>query len=121
MANFTPRLIPRKVLSGIRRVQVLGSHNIPEAPTETSFDVENSGVQPVSGWEANALPEGYRDRRIYKIYTTTPLLPAEEGTSSLGDLVEAETGVWCLVIRVQSWQYGVQSHYEAVVAEVNER
>lgn len=124
MGSFAPRLIPRKTLQGKRLTQMLDSHNLPLPPKEVEFTIENAGVQPVPGYEANALPSGWRDRKIFKLFTTTKVEPAEEGTDSSGDLVEVVVdgeSLWCRVMRVKPWTYGIQSHYEAVLVHENER
>lgn len=123
MGNLKSILIPRKTLNARRLTQTLDAYNRP-THTPANFTVENATIHPVSGWEANALPQGYRDRKLFKVFTTTKLIPAEEGSSNSGDLVEIaqdDLTLWCRVVRCQSWQNGVQSHYEAFVVHENER
>ena len=120
MALWNPKLIPRKTLNAMRRTQTLDSFNLPSTGS-VALTLDNCGVHPVSGQEMQAMPSGYRDRKIYKVYTTTPVYPAEEGTDQYADLIEVKTGIWCSVIKVEEWEYGLQSHYLAYVAEDNER
>jgi len=121
MATWQPKLIPRKTLGGRRQTQTVDEFGIPTTSAPVLFDIENAGVQPVSGHEMNTMPEGYRDRKMYKVFTTTPVFTAVEGSDNLADKIETVSGVWCDVVRVQAWSYGIQSHYEAYVAQENER
>lgn len=121
MATWKPKLIPRKTLNGRRLTQSVDEFGLPTDSAPVTFDVENAGVQPVTGNQLDVLPEGYRDRKNYRVYTTTPVFTAEEASSNLADEIEAYPGVWCKVIKVEPWGYGLQSHYLAYVSEVNER
>lgn len=120
MATWKPKLIPRKTLNGRRRTQTVDEFGLP-TESETTFTVENAGVQPVAGNQLDVLPEGYRDRKNHRVYTTTPVFTAKEATNGLADQIEAYPGVWCDVIKVEPWDYGLQSHYLAYVSEENER
>ena len=120
--RWSPRLIPRKTLNGIRRVQSIDQYGrVSDSLDETPFIIENAGVHPITGWELQTLPDGYRDKKAFKVYTTTELRSVMEGTNNLADLVEAQPGVFCTVIKVEDWNYNVQGHYLAYVVEVNER
>ena len=94
---------------------------VSQSRSARPFTIENASVQPVTGYSLQAVPEGYRDNRVVKIYTTTEVVIGEEGTTLKGDQIEFETGRWGRVIKVEPWQVGVQSHYLAFVVEVNER
>lgn len=121
MATWGPKLIPRKTLNGRRSTQTVDEFGLTTDSSPTSFTVDNAGVQPVPGDQLDVFPEGYRDRRKYKVYTTTPVFTVEEGSNKLPDQIEVETGIWCDVVRVESWGYGLQAHYLAFVAQENER
>lgn len=121
MATWKPKLIPRKTLNGRRRTQTVDEFGLPVDDPVVAFTVENAGVQPVPGNQLDVFPEGYRDRRTYKVFTTTPVFTAKEATSGLADQIEAYPDVWCDVIKVEPWDYGLQSHYLAYVSEENER
>lgn len=121
MGSWNPKLLKRKTFSGLRRTQVLDEFNLP-SETTVMFSIENANAQPVSGHHLDVMPDGYRDRRNYKVYTTTPLYSADEGSSQLSDKIEVLPGIWFDVIKVEAWQgYSVQSHYLAYVSEENER
>lgn len=120
MSNFTPRLIPRKQFNAKRESETLDAYNLPTF-TSTTFTIENAGLQPITGEDARATSEGYKDKEIYILYTTTELKGPEEGTSNRGDLVEIEAGKWARVLKVEPWQYGLQSHYKAKLVVENER
>lgn len=121
MSIWSPQLIPRKTLNAKRLTGGVDPDGYPIDDVEAPFIVENASVQPVTGYALQAVPEGYRDNRVVKVYTTTEVLIADEGTTLKGDLVEFETGRWGRVIKVEPWNVGVQSHYLAFVVEVNER
>lgn len=121
MGPWAPRLIPRKIFNAKRLTGGVDSDGYPIDDVEVPFTVENASFHPVSGYALQAVPEGYRDSRVGKIYTTTETLIADEGTDLKGDLIEFETGKWARVIKVEPWNVGVQTHYLAYVVEVNER
>lgn len=120
MASWGPKLIPRKTFNARRREEVTDEFGLVDE-TYVSFTVDNAGAQPVTGYESSALPEGYRDKNVYKVFTTTYVRPSEEGTENYADQIEVEGGKWFTVIKVQNWSYGLQSHYLAYVVEENER
>jgi hypothetical protein len=121
MGSWNPKLLPRRTFNGRRVSQTLDEFNIPSEAT-VAFTVEQANAQPVTGHHLEVLPEGYRDRKVYKVYTTTPVYSAEEGTDQFSDEIEVLPGEWFKVIKVEAWQgYSLQSHYLAYMAEVNER
>lgn len=118
--TWRPKLLPRKTLNAKHVEQVKDEFN-RVTTQETPFSVENASAHPISGDKAKALPEGYRDKKAFQVYTTTPVEPAREGTDILHDLIETRTGVWCKVVKVEEWTSGLQEHYLAYVTEENER
>lgn len=120
MPAWSPTLIPRKTFNGRRLTQTLDGYNLP-SQAESNFLIENASAQPTPGDDAFAGLELYRDKTLYKLFTTTPVFGPDEGTSNLGDLVEVETGRWFRVLRVRNWDVGVRTHYEAILVEENER
>lgn len=120
MASWRPRLIPRKTYQGRRMGVSLDAYGLPTDDAPVLFDVENASAQPLPSNERMALQEGYRNKRCWRLFTTTTLTAAEEGSTSLGDQVEIN-GHWCDIIRVDDWDVGVQTHYEAICVEENER
>lgn len=115
MAIWRPTLIPRQTLSAERVEISLDSYNRP-TEVRTPFNVENAGVQPASGHEQLVLPEGFRDKVVYRIFTTTFMRAVKEGTNEFADRVEL-FGEWFVVCKVYHWQNGVQSHYEVIAAK----
>lgn len=113
------KLIPRKVLNGRKYTQTFDSYNYPTETFE-AFKLTDCGVQPITGQTQELVPEGFRDKKLYKVFTETEVLPRTEG-SNIRYQVEVRTGLWCDVVDVQIWDYGIQSHYMAIVAEPNER
>jgi len=121
MGTWSPRLIPRKTLNAKRVTGGVDADGYPIDDVDVAFTVENASVQPVTGYSLQAVPEGYRDNRVVRVYTTTEVLIGDEGTDLKGDQIEFEPGRWGRVVKVEPWQVGVQSHYLAFVVEVNER
>lgn len=120
MSRF--RLIPRKTLKGKRTTLSYDSYNLPIETDSGYFTLEDANFQPVSGTSQTAGLEGFRDREIYKIFTTTKLNVADDGTiSSHADKIELFPNRWFTVIKVDSWTVGVIPHYEAIVADIPER
>lgn len=120
MTDWRPKLIPRKTLTGRRRTEVLDAYNIATI-TNVAITVENAGVQPASGFTLQTLPSGYRDKEAFKLFTTTEILALQEGSDQYADQIELFTGRWFTAINVAPWDYGVQSHYEVLLVETNER
>lgn len=120
MSSWRPRLIPRKTYQARHKSVSLDAYNLPSDDSPTTFTVENASAQPMKTNERLALQEGYRDRVAYKLFTTTEILAAREGDTSLGDQVCVD-GFWCDVIKVDNWNVGVQTHFEAWLVEENER
>lgn len=120
MASWRPRLIPRKVLQGYRKTASVDEDGAPLPENEIPFEIENASYQPAKGNDLLAVPSGYRDTVIYRVFTTTPLKSVEEGSDGLADEIEI-LGKRYKVIKLSNWDVGVQSHYEALVSQLNER
>ena len=120
MSQWRPRLIPRKILQAYHLTAGVDEDGVPLKETEVPFLVENSSYQPATGKDLEALPSGYRDSVIYKIFTTTRLRSVEEGGDELADEVVIEDKRY-KVIKLANWDVGVQTHYEAIVSQLNER
>ena len=123
-ARWKPRLIPKRTYQGSRRTQTIERGRVTGI-TSTSFTVEDASYHPIKGFEQNTLPSGYRDTEAYKIYSTTKMYPAIEGTDNLADQITLvrQDGSTLLteVVKVEDWHYNVQGHYLAYVVKVNER
>lgn len=119
MALWQPQLIPRRILRAMRITLEYDEYNMP-SETISYFQVENAGVQPASGKSTNPTLDGYRNKQVFKIFTTTPVRTADEGDRSvIADRIEIYPNRWFAVIAVADWSVGVRSHYEATVVEVN--
>ena len=119
MGRLRGRLLPRKDLAARRIIQVFDEYNYPQEVSKP-FLLEDCGVHPVSGDKHSVLAEGYRDSKIYIVYTKTEIPAIVEGGGEKYE-IEVRKGVWCLVIESDPHDYGVQNHYKLVVAEKNER
>lgn len=119
MGRLVKRLLPRKELKGRKLIQTFDEYNYPTESTVT-FTFKDCGVQPVTGQKQFVVPEGYRDNKVYTVFTSTPAFPRVEGSNDRYQ-IEVKTGIWCDIVDSDEWGYGVQSHYKLIVAEVNER
>lgn len=76
--------------------------------------------QPLNGREAQALPEGYRDRQTAKLYCDPlqpALYPVRPGSAQRPDVVERD-GVSYLVVAAADWTDGPIPHRAYMLAEV---
>lgn len=94
-------------------------YNIPRT-VEFEFIVANADIQPVRGNEINIIPEGFRGKSLYKIYSKTPMTAGKEGTDNLPDKVLI-FGEWHSVYQVEKWLYGLDDYYLAYVVNENPR
>lgn len=124
MARWTPKLIPKTTFQGRHQTQVVDSFGLITKST-SNFTLENASQQPLEGREQDTLPSGYRDSEMYKVYTTTEVRPATEGTDNLADQIDLvrENGevITTEVVKVRDWHYNIQGHYLAFVVKINER
>lgn len=90
------------------------------AQGESESFLIKAGTQGVAGEILDTLPEGYRTKKSYLLYTDTKLQTAIEGKSN-PDVVEI-SGEKYLVARVNAHQnitgYAT-AHYEVIVVEGN--
>lgn len=109
MTLWKPSSIPRFTYQGRRYTQVLDEYNIPIARF-TDFSISNAGApQPVIGETQIALPEGYRNRDIFKVFTTDDVRGLQEGSDKRADLILIAP-FWYTVVKVHPWTYGIRSH-----------
>lgn len=123
MSTWTPSLIPRKVFTAYRRSITVNDYG-RTTTTTTNFSVKNASVQPLNGREQQALAEGFRDKNVYKLFTTTKVQATKEGTGQIADriiITVLDETITTEVIKVAAYGAGVQEHYEALLVEVNER
>lgn len=78
------------------------------------FTIQAS-VHPTPAEVLETLPEGYRNRASYTLYTNTRLYTASDNVSS-PDFVYLDDRKY-LVAKVLSWQNTTLSHYEIVIIE----
>lgn len=82
------------------------------AGSTSSFDIAAS-VQPVSGRDLLALPEGLRADETRIVYTTTELRALTSASDTDAITIDGET--WD-VVRVERWQAFGGTHYRALAA-----
>jgi len=104
MSRFTRTVTVTRNSSGsyVQGVWVQGA-------TET-FTITAS-IQPATGRDIDALPEGRREYRHVNVYTDTRLIPQDDDAT--GDVIDID-GENFEVVTVESWQLGGLPHYEAI-------
>lgn len=113
------RFIPTINLEAVRVFQEQDEY-YATTKVEVPFTVEEADVQPVKGWELSALPEGYRQKGVFKIYTPTEMIAGVEGTDKLPDKVKYK-GTWWVVFSVEPWLDGLDDHYCVYIVSENGR
>jgi hypothetical protein len=75
-----------------------------------------ASVQPVSGREIAALPEGRRANEVRVVYTSTAL--RTEGVSGgSADTISIDGEVW-EVFKLETWSAWSETHYRAFISRV---
>ena len=77
-----------------------------------------ASVQPLKGNELLTLPEGYREKETYRLYTSFQLLTADEKNKKIPDRVTI-FGKKFDIIKVDIWQNKVIPHYKAIASLVD--
>lgn len=72
-----------------------------------------ASVQPVSGRDMHALPEGRRNRPAFYLFTDFALRTVDEQNP---DRVTLEDGRLYEAISVEAWQNGVLPHFKALIS-----
>jgi hypothetical protein len=81
---------------------------------ESNF-VIRANVQPTPAEVMETLPEGYRDKDAFTLYTNTELFTAEDNQSN-PDIILLY-GKRFFVAKKEIWQNTILSHYEIVVVK----
>lgn len=106
MSSFRKPITLRRVSSG-----AIDENGRPAAETETPFEVLAT-VQPATGKQMEAAPEGRRARGGYTLYTSTLLRGVETNNPDRVLLFGQE----CEVFSVKPWQnLSSLAHFEALV------
>lgn len=84
--------------------------------TDTYLTIKAS-VQPTPAKVLETLPEGYRTKSTYTLYTNTRLRVSEDGLSN-PDNVLIEDQLY-QAIRIASWQNKLINHYQILVSKVD--
>ena len=82
---------------------------------EISFTIEAS-VQPAPGEITQILPEGYREKPSYVIYTETELFSSEENETN-PDIVMLYNKKY-LILKKKIYDMTYLSHYELIAVEL---
>jgi len=78
----------------------------------------SASVQPLTGNERQALPEGLRERGRYYIYTSFALRTEDQTTKTPADEVDL-FGKKYKVVLLEPWQNNILGHYKALVSEAD--
>lgn len=78
----------------------------------------SGSVQPITGNERQALPEGLRERGRYYLYTDFALRTENQTTKEPADEVDL-FGSKYKVVFLEPWQNNILSHYRALVSEAD--
>ena len=76
-----------------------------------------ASVQPLNGIEMTTLPEGYRDKAAYKLYTASLLNTVNPG--AIDPDIILFNGDKFVVIQVQAWQNNIIPHYEVLISKLD--
>jgi len=105
------------ILSGIRyaaSTRVKGQ----VSPGATSSIEFTASVQPLTGKEKLALPEGVRENATYRLYTDYELKTADESGNKKADRVTIFSKTYEIII-VEIWQNKVIPHYKAIASLID--
>ena len=94
-------------------------YNIPRQE-KFEFVVKDADIQPVKGNDIQIIPEGYRGKSLYKVYSKTPMTAGKEGTDNLPDKLLI-FGEWHSVFVVEKWLHGLDDYYLAYLVNENLR
>lgn len=109
------KLLPSPLqVDGKRLVQELDEYNYPTKSVFVPFIAQINSYQPIKSSEQLLLPEGFRTRKGFKVFSQTELRCVEEGKEQYADKLFIENE-WYDVIVVDKWDVGVQPHYEALI------
>lgn len=114
--------IPRLTLQARHQSVEYDVTNYPIGETTIPYDLENCTIQPATGGALLSLPEGMRDREVYKVLTSTSPSLVQEGGSALYDEVfipspYTTTASWFLIVEKASCNVGLIPHYELLVVK----
>ena len=73
-----------------------------------------ASVQPLTPHEMMMLPEGRRESQAFRLFTSTRLLPAEEGKQNADRVIFEDEEYE--VISCATWQNRIIPHYSAVIS-----
>ena len=84
----------------------------------------SANVQPANNKDMELLPDGARTIRTIKVFSDEPLYSSQQATEYTkerkGDILIVG-GVPFVVVRCNSWESNVISHYESFATEVGEK
>lgn len=111
--SYPKFLLTRKLTIPILRSspgEYIEGHWVPGEVTEITIE---ANVQPMRGWELQALPESDRSKESIKVYTESTLKTVEEVGATMADIA-----VWggkkFQVIRAVTYRMGILDHTKAI-------
>lgn len=66
------------------------------------FTIATTSVQPINGWTLQAVAEGYREKAQYTFWTTTEIMPLNQGSDQLSDQIQID-GRWYSIYSLGDW------------------
>lgn len=121
--NFT--LLDLTTYQGRRRTYVESSTsvfgNMDNSIQYTTFNIEASSLQPISGKTLQALPEGYRSKAQYSFWTKTEIHGIQQGTDQLPDQILID-GLWYSIYALKDWtrtSFLIHCHCVAILDDQN--
>lgn len=88
----------------------------PGSTTPINF---TASIQPATGDELDALPEGLRENGMYRLYTDFALRTVNESTKKPADVIDYNSKKY-KIVQVEPWQNNVISHYKAFMSEIDD-
>ena len=107
-------MIPRKPLVGKRFAVGTYTDGVWTQGSSSTLNFTAS-VQPLSGKDKESLPEGFREKAGYKLYTDTEMKTVDEKNGISADQVTID-GLLYEVVTVGVWQNSIINHYKVIVS-----
>lgn len=85
---------------------------------DTTDATIRGSIQPASDDEIATLPEGDRQKRARRIYTSAELVAADQRTGTEGDLLIFDSASW--EVRAVARERSLLAHYRVLVVELQE-
>lgn len=119
MTSFNPRLTGKVILTGTRFAAGTRGNNGRYTKGATSPLSFTGNHQPLTDADLLLLPEGEREKKVRKIYTTFALRPASVNGQTSADHVVID-GETFEVFRVKTYNMGVLDHHKVIAIRLDQ-